>query len=76
MRCKPNKDLTSTAVSVSSYYLTIIEQKFALLKGPGNKSKYRLSLLTNFAYGGLPRGKNLLRIWTESCVKTRNILDF
>ena len=33
------------------------DKKIAFLKGPGNKSKYRLSLLKNFAYGGLPRGK-------------------
>ena len=43
----------------------------ALLKGPGNKSKYRLSLLLFFAYGGLPRGKKFLRIWTESSMKQK-----
>lgn len=33
-------------------------KKSALLKGPGNKSRDRLSLLLFFAYGGLTRGKN------------------
>ena len=43
----------------------------ALLKGPGNKSKYTLSLLLFFAYGGLPRGKKILRIWTESSIEQK-----
>ena len=37
-------------------------KKTALFQGPGNQSKYRLSLLLFFAYGGLPRGKKFLRI--------------
>ena len=37
-------------------------KKSALFKGPGNKSKYRLSLFLFFAYGGLPKGKKFLRI--------------
>ena len=37
-------------------------KKTALFQGPGNQSKYRLSLLLFFAYGGLPRGKQFLRI--------------
>ena len=41
------------------------------MKGPGNWSKYRLSLLLFFAYGGLPRGKKFLRIWTGASVKTK-----
>ena len=48
----------------------------ALLRGPGNWSKYRLSLLLFFAYGGLPRGKKFLRIWTGASVKTKYILYF
>ena len=51
-------------------------KKIALLKGPGNWSKYRLSLLLFFAYGGLPRGKKFLRIWTGASVKTKYILYF
>ena len=52
------------------------KKKIALLKGPGNWSKYRLSLLLFFAYGGLPRGKKFLRIWTGASVKTKYILYF
>ena len=29
-----------------------------------------------FAYGGLPRGKKILRIWTGSSVNTKYIRDF
>ena len=46
------------------------------MKGPGNWSKYRLSLLLFFAYGGLPGGKKFLRIWTGASVKTKYILYF
>ena len=34
------------------------------------------SLLLFFAYGGLPRGKKFLRIWTGASVKTKYILYF
>ena len=34
------------------------------------------SLLLFFAYGGLPRGKKILRIWTGSSVNTKYIRDF
>ena len=47
-------------------------KKIALLKGPGNWSKSRLF----FAYGGLPRGKKFLQIWTGASVKTKYILYF
>ena len=55
-----NADFVSTLLSLIN--CTVSKKEFALLKGPGNKSKYRLSLLLFFAYGGLPRGKKFLRI--------------
>ena len=44
----------------------------ALLKGPGNKSKCRLSLLLFFAYGGLPKGKKFCE-FEQSLVLKQNI---
>ena len=52
------------------------QRNFALWKGPSDKSKYRPSLLLFFAYGGLPREKKILRIWTGSSVNTKYKRDF
>ena len=60
---------------LSSINCTNDKKIIALLKGPGNKSKYRLSLLLFFAYGGLPRGKKFLRIWTASNIKTKKYTE-
>ena len=39
------------------------------LKGSGNKSKHRLSLLIFFANGGLPKGKIFCRFEQRSMLK-------
>ena len=44
-----------------------INKQFALLKGSGNKSKHRLSLLIFFANGGLPKGKNSVDLNNVQC---------
>ena len=76
MRCKPNKDLTSTAVSLFLLNILQLERKFALLKGPGNKSKCRLSLLTNFAYGGCREEKTCCEFEQNLMLKQKIYLTF
>ena len=46
-----------------------INKQFALLKGSGNKSKHRLSLLIFFANGGLPKVKKFCRFEQRSMLK-------